>query len=85
MLKMVMLIFWVVMPCGLLSMIPPFWRNICWYLPVNPHRVAVQKNNIYDNFANFFFVGIYCGILPLGKISYVWEQHAEENIWALER
>jgi hypothetical protein len=50
---MLMLVFWVVTPCGLLGRYQRFRGTYClhlqpmkcWYLPTSPHGVTTQKTN----------------------------------------
>jgi hypothetical protein len=82
MVKMSMLVFWVVMSCGLVGRYQRFRGTYCWYLPTDPHSIVMQKTNIYNNFASFLYGYIMWYFTFKEEINYmVWEERTEENIW----
>jgi hypothetical protein len=49
--KMSMLLFWIVTPCGLVGRYQGFGGTYCfhlqgWYLPAGPHGISTQKTKI---------------------------------------
>jgi hypothetical protein len=64
--RMLMLVFWVVTPCGRVSRYQRFRGTYClhvqgWYLPTSPHSVTTWKTDIDKNYIMIQYTDTVCG------------------------